>query len=207
MLIGEIIGALGQLTLVLVIGSIAWAFFGRRKAAWGHWLGLSSPPSGWWKGALLIIFVLALIKLPLFTLTPMIALTSGEGTVGGQLAGLGWGPDLMATILVMALVKTALAEEILFRGLIAKRLIGWLGFGAGNLVQAGLFGSVHLLIFFTSGAPPLSLPSIAAFFLLPTIAGWLMGYANERWGGGTIWPGWMIHGLGNAIAYSLFASL
>lgn len=203
----QLVGALGQLAVVLIVVSALWAMFGRRTAGWAQWLGLGLPPQGWWKGALVIVAGLAAIKIPLFTLTPLLELTSGENTVGGMLSGRGWGAEVIATILVMALVKTALTEEILFRGLIAKRLIGWLGFSAGNLAQALLFGAVHLAIFFTPGAPPPSPISIAAFFVLPTIAGWLMGFANERWGGGTIWPGWMIHGVGNAIAYSVFAAV
>ncbi|MBW0144544.1 CPBP family intramembrane glutamic endopeptidase [Sphingomicrobium clamense] len=206
MLATEVVSALGQLAVVLVIVTLAWAIFGRRRAGWREWLGLGWPPAGWWKGALLIVAALAAIKIPLFTLTPLVEITSGENTVGGMLSGKGWSAEIIATILVMALVKTALTEEILFRGLIAKRLIGRLGFTIGNFLQALLFAGVHLLIFLAPGAPEMSLASVSAFFLLPFVAGWLMAYANERWGGGTIWPGWIIHGVGNVIAYAVFAA-
>jgi membrane protease YdiL (CAAX protease family) len=104
-------------------------------------------------------------------------------------------------------VKTALTEEIFFRGLIAKRLISWLGFSVGNLIHALIFGAVHLLIFLIPGGPKFTPLLGAAFLLLPGASGWLMAFANEKAGNGSIAPGWMIHALGNAAAYPILAFL
>jgi CAAX amino terminal protease family. len=43
-------------------------------------------------------------------------------------------------------MKTGIAEEILFRGFIAKRLIGILGFLKENLIQAVVFALTHFVL-------------------------------------------------------------
>ncbi|MEM9235012.1 MAG: CPBP family intramembrane glutamic endopeptidase, partial [Pseudomonadota bacterium] len=101
--------------------------------------------------------------------------------------------------------KTALSEEIFFRGLIAKRLINGFGFWTGNTLHALLFGGIHMLIFVVPGGPEFTPLLGATILFLPGLAGWLMAYANERLGNGSIGPGWLIHALGNAISYPILA--
>ena len=105
-------------------------------------------------------------------------------------------------LVLVALVKTALAEEILFRGFIAKRLMAWLGFQWGNLIQALLFGLLHLVLFLTITQNPGLLTWV---FLSPAIMAWVVGYLNERMAGGSIWPGWAAHAAGNLATYLYFA--
>src|SRR5262245_59165847 len=66
-----------------------------------------------------------------------------------------------ATTTIMLIVS---AFKPLSRTLIAKRLIAWLGFQAGNLIQALLFGAAHMLIFIVPGRPTFT-PTIAGLFL------------------------------------------
>ncbi len=207
MLIEELVNTLVQLAIALAIAGGAWLLFARRKAGLTRWLGLGAPAAGWWKGTIACGLVMALVTIPLLMFGGLAELAQGEGTVGAKFAGQPLTPTIIATLVLMACVKTALAEEILFRGLIAKRLIARLGFAAGNSLQAIVFGSVHLLIFAVDGAPEPTLVAVAMLFGLPGFAGWIMGYANERFGGGTIWPGWLIHASGNLASYAYFASL
>jgi hypothetical protein len=68
------------------------------------------------------------------------------------------------------------------------------------LLQALLFGAVHLLIF---AGQEFSLTLAIGIVLYPAIGGWVMGYLNERVENGSILPGWLMHGLTNLIAYSV----
>src|SRR5690606_1814295 len=65
------------------------------------------------------------------------------GTVAGMLRAAGLSPETVLALLLIAWVKTSLSEEILFRGFLGRLLIRRLGFAAGNLLQAAVFGIVH----------------------------------------------------------------
>jgi membrane protease YdiL (CAAX protease family) len=101
-------------------------------------------------------------------------------------------------------IKTGLAEELLFRGLIGKRLIESMGYRWGNLLQAGAFGGFHLLFIPLVPADWSWGLSIFLLFCFPAALGYIAGMANERIGEGSIIPGWIIHGGGNAVSYVYF---
>ena len=103
-------------------------------------------------------------------------------------------------LLVMALLKTSFAEEILFRGFIAKRLMSWLGYQAGNIVQAFLFGLMHSALFATMTSNIFFLIFITVF---PSLGAYVSVYLNEKVANGSIIPGWIAHGLANVVAYSV----
>ncbi len=110
----------------------------------------------------------------------------------------------MGTILVTALVKTSLSEEILFRGFLAKRLIAVTGFQMGNILQSLIFGIIHTLLFLQITEDIMFLLLI---FLFPAIAAYCKAYINEKLSNGSIIPSWITHGTGNLIAYSVVAFL
>lgn len=205
MLIQEVVNAIIQIAVVLILGLIVWAIFGRKQAGFLKYLGLYAPTGRSMAIALGLFVVCTLLSGVFYILPELRAAGAADNTVAGAVRQNGWSAETLAVILVVAGFKTSLSEEIFFRGLIAKRLIGWLGFGAGNAVHALLFGSVHLLIFAVPGGPAFTPLLGAAFLLLPGAAGWLMAYANERAGNGSIAPGWLIHALGNAVAYPILA--
>jgi membrane protease YdiL (CAAX protease family) len=134
-------------------------------------------------------------------------LANGDNTVVGMIRDSGLSAETIGVVLIVAFLKTGLSEEIFFRGLIAKRLIAWLGFPIGNTLQALLFGAVHLLIFVVPGGPAFDPLAATAFVAVTGTAGWVMGWINERLGNGSIAPSWLMHGLGNAIAYPVLAFL
>jgi membrane protease YdiL (CAAX protease family) len=108
-------------------------------------------------------------------------------------------------ILIIALVKTSFAEELFFRGFLAKRLIYSLGFKTGNVIQAFIFGVVHLILFWALvHAGPFPLMFI---FIFSGLAGWLIGNIQEKYANGSILPGWFAHGLGNLVSYCVVVYL
>ncbi|GAB2583006.1 hypothetical protein GCM10027190_35110 [Spirosoma areae] len=108
-------------------------------------------------------------------------------------------------LLLIALVKTSLSEEILFRGFIAKQLIVTFGFTYGNLLQSFVFGLVHLILFWLIGKA--SLFAMLFIFIFSGFAAWSIGYIKEKFANGSIIPGWIAHGLGNTLSYAIIAFL
>ena len=207
MLMQETVNSAVQLAVVLVIAFIVWAVFGRKVAGFFEWVGLKLPTPGSMGTALLVFLIWGAVSAALYFWPELRESAAGDNTVAGTLKEQGFSLEIIGVIALLAGVKTALTEEIFFRGLIAKRLINGLGFWAGNTLHALLFGGIHLLIFIVPGGPDFTLPLGAAILLIPGIAGWLMAYVNERRGNGSIAPGWLIHALGNAISYPILAFL
>ena len=205
MILQETINTVVQLGVVLIVAGLAWVIFARRRAGFRAWLGLTLPTARSMLLALGIFAVWSAVTALIYLLPEFVALATSEGTVAGRIRAEGFSAEVIVIIVIIAIFKTGLTEEIFFRGLIGKRLINALGFWIGNTVQAAVFGAVHLLIFFVPGAPEFT-PVLGVFvLLLPGAAGWLMGFANEKLGNGSIAPGWLIHGLGNAIGYPIMA--
>jgi membrane protease YdiL (CAAX protease family) len=124
-------------------------------------------------------------------------------SVTGKLRLMGLNGMTITILLIISLLKTSFAEEILFRGFIAKRLTNKLGFKTGNILQATFFGLVHLLLFWylteTYVAP------LIFIFIFSSFAGWTIGYIKEKFADGSIVPGWVAHGLGNTLSYFIIA--
>lgn len=104
-------------------------------------------------------------------------------------------------LLIIAILKTSLTEEILFRGFIANRLVNLFGYKSGNILQALIFGLVHLVLFWKLMNPGLF--PIMFFFAFSTLAGWVIGLVKEKYANGSIIPGWIAHALGNTLSYSV----
>lgn len=91
----------------------------------------------------------------------------------------------------LAIVFLAVAEEILFRGLIAGLLFRRYGFAVGNVIQALIFLAPHLLLL---------LVSTTIWPLLPVqlIAGWLLGLLRKK--SDSIGPSSLAHVAANLLA-------
>ena len=128
----------------------------------------------------------------------MATLASGPGTVIAASTPNGVTAGAIVVLAVGAVFKTAFAEELFFRGLIGKRLYGAMGFWPGNLVQALLFGAVHLPLLLLPDAPRQTVLLMIGFVtVLALVSGWL----NERRAGGSILPGFALHAAGNLTTY------
>lgn len=198
-MVGALVSALLQVGLVLIIAGLAYLIFGRRTGTFGRFVGLQSAPAR----SILIGVALGIGAAAAILSFPGVAeMNAGRGTVTGEAARQGVSADMLAGLAIAALVKTSFSEELLFRGLIGKRLIAWLGFGAGNSVQAVLFGAVHLLLLLV----PAATNAVVVFIVAVTGAlGWVNGWLNERLGSGSILPGWAAHATANFCAYFAIA--
>ena len=190
-----LIGTVAQVGVVLIVCLVAWLIFGRRKASFRTWLGLTGAPPL----LLLLCLVLGAAGAWLLLQTPGVAtLASGPGTVIAASTPNGVTAGAIVVLAVGAVFKTAFAEELFFRGLIGKRLYGAMGFWPGNIVQALLFGAVHLPLLLLPDAPRQTVLLMIGFVtVLALVSGWL----NERRAGGSILPGFALHAAGNLTTY------
>src|SRR5690606_2820685 len=81
------------------------------------------------------------------------------------------------TILIAAILRTSLSEEIFFRVFLAKRLIALTNFQTGNFLQELIFGIIHTLFF-------LPITHNALFFLVififPAMSAYLQTYLTHK---------------------------
>ncbi|MEE2690883.1 MAG: CPBP family intramembrane glutamic endopeptidase [Pseudomonadota bacterium] len=206
-MIQEAVNAAVQLGAVLVISLVVWLMFGRKRAGFARYVGLVAPTRRGMLTALVISLAFAPLTVAYYYFSPLKEIAAGPHTVAGEIAAMGLSPETAATVAIVAFVKTALAEEILFRGLIAKRLMNLAGFWAGNVVQALLFASIHLLLFAVPGGPVFSWGLAGPMLAIISVTAMVQLWVNERMANGSIAPGWLMHGVGNAVAYPALAFL
>jgi uncharacterized protein len=204
-MVQESINAALQIAVFTLIPLIVWAIFARKQESFPRYIGLIAPTTKAMLWTLGVAAILIPASLAVFMLPAIRDMAAGSNTVAGHIREQGLSADVVGQILIVALFKTALSEEILFRGFIAKRLIRWLGFGAGNTIHAVLFGAIHLLIFVIPGGPKFDPVLALAIGGLPAVGSWIMAWLNERVGNGSIAPSSFLHALTNAIAYPLLA--
>lgn len=196
-----------QLAIVFVIAVVAWGLAGRKRGGLFRFVGLFGPGAAGWRAAAIAALVFVPATLGLFLFTNLKEIAAGENTVAGRFASAGISVETIGAMLLVALVKTALAEEILFRGVLAKSLIRWFSFWPGAILQALVFGAVHALVFIIPGGASYTHVAAAAIIGLPTLGALGSVYINERIAGGSILPGWLMHAVANAIAYPALAFL
>lgn len=193
-MINALISAAVQVGVVLILAAAVYALFGKRRG-FRRYIGMT-PTTATAAGAAMLWGIVPALVLVAF---PGIrAMAGGDNSVVGSIAAGGLTPVIALTLAIKALLQTSLSEELLFRGLIGKRLINRFGFAVGNGAQAVLFGLVHLLLLLIPQASP---PLVLAMVVITGIGGWVNGWLNERLGNGSIVPGWIAHGLTNLISY------
>lgn len=119
-------------------------------------------------------------------------LPEGVTAAGSQFAGEGL--KAIPAVFFYAFLRTALSEEILFRGFVLKAIKNKAGFYAGNTVQALIFGLLHGIPF---GLVTKSILALVLLTLLPGLFGWYQGWLNEKHCGGSIVFSWLLHGCVN----------
>lgn len=122
----------------------------------------------------------------------------------GKFREMGFGLKSAIFILLVSILKTALSEEIFFRGFVAKRLIAVTNYKIGNMIQSILFGVLHVLLFLGISSNPFFLFII---FLFPAIGAYVMTYINEKKSNGSIIPSWIMHAFANIMSYSIISYL
>jgi membrane protease YdiL (CAAX protease family) len=199
---------LSSVLQVLVFTAIPFAvYLATRRRARGFWsyVGLVRPERRTLLLGAGLALVLAAAMLAVFAAPAFRGMLTAPNTVTGRLIAQGVTAETALLILLYAGIQTSLSEEILFRGFLAKRLIGRMGFRWGNLVQALLFGSVHLLLFVGPAGQALTAPRLVTLLATTSAIGWLLGWLNERRGNGSILPSWLAHAVTNLVTYSVLA--
>lgn len=196
-MMNSLISAVLQVILFSVIPFIWWLCTARKKQPFLTWIGLQKPIIVH-KGRYAIFFVLSIVVLVVPSFALIFFYIDRSLLAVNQFAGLG----AMAIIpaLMYAIIQTGLAEELLFRGFLLKRLAKSFGFQVGNLVQSIVFGCVHGAMLWSV----LSLHVILLVVLTTALAGYLMGWMNERVAGGSIVTSWCIHSIVNFIAACMY---
>lgn len=85
-------------------------------------------------------------------------------------------------------LKTGIAEEIFFRGFLARKLIGVLGFSRGNVIQAAVFALPHVVLSGSASTADIVVRVLNAFLL-----GYVFGYVMDRKCDGSIVPVMIAH--------------
>jgi hypothetical protein len=196
MLFATIISSFVQLGIALLIPAIWWAVTTKRRLEFATWIGLYVPT--WKVGPVQRVSQKQLgIALACWVAVSLASLRIASSVWGALATSRFIGAGLLAVvpILLYAFIQTGLAEELFFRGFLAKRLCAAFGFSRGNAIQSIVFGLLHLLLFINY----LPVSSLVAITVLSGINGWIMGWLNEQAAGGSVLPSWMLHSLANLL--------
>jgi CAAX protease family protein len=200
----DVVSAVLQLLVFTLIPFVVFLFRHDRTVGFARYLGFSVPPARAVRNSVWAVLVMLTAAVGVIYFNDHVRqMLLAPQSVTGRLRLMGPGLETVATLLLIAIVKTSLAEEIFFRGFVAKRLVHVVGFAAGNALQALLFGAVHLLLF-RALIGALVFP-LAFIFVFSTIGGWIIGFIKERQAGGSIIPGWIAHATANILSYTLIA--
>ncbi len=186
------ISAIIQVGAVTLLSLGWWSITKQKETPFLQWLGLKKPTVSN-KTAFATAFLLTAVLLSLLSFVIIPWLTKDAELAVSEYAG--QGAAALAPAFIYAFLQTGLSEEIFFRGLLGKRFIAHLGFGASNILQAGLFGLLHAVMFKTA----VGSANAFAIAMYTAATGWLMGYMNEKHCDGSIIPSWVLHGIGNFV--------
>jgi len=190
--VDELIGAIMQIAIFTAIPFVVWLIAARKKEKFFAHIGLKKPVVQE-KGKVGIAIAVA-VGVALLELTVLGYLTAnGIKMANSDFAGMGIAA--LPAVLVYAFLRTALWEEIFFRGFLGGWLIKWRGFYVGNTIQAVIFGLVHGVSMF--GILGVWVP--LAVIAMAGVLGFIMGYLREK-SGGSIVPGILVHGLLNVMS-------
>lgn len=204
-MLGAVLTSLVQVLVFSAVPFLVYVIRHRRVSGFLRYVGLYRPESKSLVWGTLAVLLVSPLLLWSFSLPGLREMATGPATTVGVLRQVGPGLDGIMLLWLYAWVQTAFAEEIFFRGFLAQRLISRLGFATGNLIQAGLFGAIHLALFISLAGQTLTMPRSVMLFVVPGVIGWLLGYLNVQRGNGSILPGWWAHALANTIAFAIMA--
>ena len=206
MLINEAINTILQVLVFTLIPFIVYLITHRKVKGFFHWIGLygSTRKANLMALGVSLVFLAGGMGLA-FINESFREVLFDPHTVTGKIRAMGFSTTSVIILLMIAGMKTSLSEEIFFRGFVAKRLMSWLGFRWGNLAQAFIFGLLHFVLFYFIAGD--SWGFLFFILFLSGLAGYLIGIIKEKYGKGSIVPGWIAHGLGNTLAYTVVAFL
>ncbi len=202
LIISSISTAIVNLIVFSFIPFVWWFFRHRKKVNFFKWLGFIKPQlkSKWW-----VLAVFAVIYYFFYTFDFTVLINSetmevleNSGSVASNVfAGLGVVAIIPA--LIENFIANGVAEEILFRGFLCKRLCGKLGSTKGVILQAVLFALMHNILYILAGVP-VGFDYHLIMFIFTGAGALLLGWVNEKIYNGSIIPSIILHGAGNFIA-------
>lgn len=200
-MLNEIIGTVTQILIFTLIPFLVYLIKSKTTKGFFNYIGLKRSNQ---RANFLAVFVCILFAAPPLILT-LISIEFKEimfnpNSITGKFRQMELNTNSILILLLIAVFKTSFAEEIFFRGFIAKRLINFIGFLKGNILQAAIFGIIHTILFVFTSQNPLFLFII---FLIPSIGAYVSVILNEKIANGSIIPGWLAHGLANILAYGI----
>ena len=184
-----------------------WFFRHRREGGFLKWIGFFRPQlkSSW---RILLLFAVLYAFFYNFDFTQLVDpqtlayIESSASVSANAFAGLGAAAVLPA--LIENVIANGVAEEILYRGFLCKRLCGKTGIVGGIILQAVLFGLMHNILYIAAGLD-VGLWYHTLTFLFTGTGALLLGWLNEKIFNGSIIPGILLHGGGNFLASMLIA--
>jgi uncharacterized protein len=202
-MLNELISAVLQVFVFTLIPFMVFIFKTRSVKGFLEYIGLKKSNRRANLLAVLITLILSMpiLFLPFINHDFLVVMTNPE-SVSGKIRQMGLGVGAILTILIEAILKTSFAEEIFFRGFIAKRFIAITNFQLGNIIQAFIFGAIHTLLFVLITHNVFILTSI---FIFTAVGAYFMTFINEKLANGSIIPGWIAHGSANVISFIFFA--
>lgn len=189
-LINEFISVITNFILFSIIPFIWYIVKEGTPKGFIYSLGIYKPPKSKFLSIFLTITSVYLITLLANTVVILFGY-SGRGSADAQ----GFTAITLFLYLLLYGMKTGIAEEIFFRGFIAKKLIEKLGFSKGNLIQAIVFALPHFVISDTASVVDIIVRIINAFLM-----GYTFGYVMYKKCDGNIIPVMIAHILINMIS-------
>jgi membrane protease YdiL (CAAX protease family) len=204
-MINGIISAVLQIIIFTLIPFFVYLFQNKSTKGFAHYIGLkkSNKKANLWALLLCLLIGGPLILMGILN-TEFFSILTDPESVSGSFYHMDLSAETGVMLFIAAVFKTSLSEEILFRGFIAKRFIAWTNYKRGNIMQAVIFGAIHMALFLTFSNNILFLTII---FLVPAVGAYFMVYLNEKVADGSIIPGWIAHALANIISYSVIGFL
>ncbi|WP_026652675.1 CPBP family intramembrane glutamic endopeptidase [Butyrivibrio proteoclasticus] len=188
--INQFINSIIQIILFSIIPFIWWLITARKKENFFSWLGLKRPAGDRKELLLFIIGGFAICEIVGMVVYNVLLKTDWNTSTFA-----GMGVAGLPCAIFYSYLQTALSEEIVFRGFIQKRLQSKLGFKAATIIQAALFGAIHVVM----ALGQINVAQGLALFLYPMLPGVVLAYINEKKADGSILPSWLIHGTLNLI--------
>lgn len=186
----KIINSIFQIMLFAALPFVCWFITARKKQSFFNWIGLKKITVG--KKTRTAIFIVTILFMIIGTFT--LYEIRDVKTATYEFSGLGL--KAIPAIIIYAVFNTSLPEEVLFRGFLLKRLKKMFNFNIANIIQAGLFGILHGLMFHSL----VGYTTMILIILFTGIVAWLMGRINELHSDGSILPSWIIHALANVFS-------
>lgn len=186
-------GIMLQVIFFSVIPFLYWVLRKRKEKLFLPYVGLYKPrrAAATKSKSIAIFIIIYMVIYAIVHFTPIALITQPSA---GRYAGLGAAAIIPAFL--VSFLQQALAEEILFRGFIGKRLIAKLGLFSGNICQAVIFGLMHVLL---SVSDEKTFLAYFIIFISISAGGWLLGFLDEKLCNGSIVPSILLHGFGNFI--------